>query len=207
MVHGWVVKGNILTRAQRNEESLEAYGQALELSPRSAGALSGMGHVLKTIGRQQESIDAYRKCIRNHPAYGEAYWSLANLKTFEFDESEVRVMQQMVEDEGLADEPRVNFCLALGKHFENEQDYDRAFEHYSRGNDLRRENEIYDPVQTQVVHDRIIEVFSKEFIDERAEWGDPDPAPIFVVGLPRYRGADPAEPQQGRVSRSHGERG
>jgi tetratricopeptide (TPR) repeat protein len=185
MVHGWVVKGNILTRAQRNEESLEAYGQALELSPRSAGALSGMGHVLKTIGRQQESIDAYRKCIRNHPAYGEAYWSLANLKTFEFDESEVRVMQQMVEDEGLADEPRVNFCLALGKHFENEQDYDRAFEHYSRGNDLRRENEIYDPVQTQVVHDRIIEVFSKEFIDERAEWGDPDPAPIFVVGLPR----------------------
>jgi tetratricopeptide (TPR) repeat protein len=185
MVHSWVVKGNILTRAQRNEESLEAYGQALELSPRSAGALSGMGHVLKTIGRQQESIDAYRKCIRNHPAYGEAYWSLANLKTFEFDENEVRVMQQMIEDKGLADEPRVNFCLALGKHFENEKDYDRAFEHYRRGNDLRRENEIYDPVQTQVVHDRIIEVFNQEFLDEREGWGDPDPAPIFVVGLPR----------------------
>ena len=185
MVHSWVVKGNILTRAQRNEESLEAYGQALKLSPRSAGALSGKGHVLKTIGRQQESIDAYRKCIRNHPAYGEAYWSLANLKTFEFDENEVKVMQRMIEDEGLADEPRVNFCLALGKHFENEKDYDRAFDHYRRGNDLRRESEIYDPVQTQVVHDRIIEVFSQEFLDEREGWGDPGPGPIFVVGLPR----------------------
>lgn len=185
MVHSWVVKGNILTRAQRNEESLEAYGQALELSPRSAGALSGMGHVLKTIGRQQESIDAYRKCISNHPAYGEAYWSLANLKTFEFAENEVNIMQQMIEDKSLADEPRVNFCLALGKHFENEKNFDRAFEHYSRGNDLRRENEIYDPVQTQVVHDRIIEIFNKEFLDERKGWGDPDPAPLFVVGLPR----------------------
>jgi tetratricopeptide (TPR) repeat protein len=185
MVHSWVVKGNILTRAQRNEESLDAYREALKLSPRSAGALSGSGHVLKTIGRQQESIDAYRKCIRNHPAYGEAYWSLANLKTFEFDQEEVKVMQRMIGDENLADEPKVNFFLSLGKHFENEKDYDRAFEHYSRGNDLRRENEVYDPVQTQVVHDRIIEVFSKEFLQEREGWGDPDPSPILVVGLPR----------------------
>jgi tetratricopeptide (TPR) repeat protein len=185
MVHSWVVRGNILTRAQRNEESLEAYGQALEVSPHSAGALSGMGHVLKTIGRQDESIEAFRKCIKAHPAFGEAYWSLANLKTFTFNDEEVQVMQQMVEDTNLADEPRVNFFLSLGKHYENEKDYDRAFEHYRRGNDLRRENEIYDPVQTQVVHDRIIDVFSREFLDERAGWGDPDPSPILIVGLPR----------------------
>ncbi len=185
MVHSWVVRGNILTRAQRNEESLEAYGQALEVSPHSSGALSGMGHVLKTIGRQDESIEAFRKCIKAHPAFGEAYWSLANLKTFTFNDEEVQVMQQMVEDTNLADEPRVNFFLSLGKHYENEKDYDRAFEHYRRGNDLRRENEIYDPVQTQVVHDRIIDVFSREFLDERAGWGDPDPSPILIVGLPR----------------------
>jgi len=185
MVHSWVVRGNILTRAQRNEESLEAYGQALQISPHSAGALSGLGHVLKTIGRQDESIEAYRKCIQAHPAFGEAYWSLANLKTFTFNEEEEQVMQQMVEDTDLADEARVNFFLSLGKHYENEKDYDRAFEHYRRGNDLRREHEIYDPVQTQVVHDRIIKVFNREFLDERAGWGDPDPSPILIVGLPR----------------------
>jgi len=185
MVHSWVVRGNILTRAQRNEESLEAYREALKISPRSAGALSGMGHVLKTIGRQEESIEAFRKCIRNHPAYGEAYWSLANLKTFKFDEEEVQVMEKMVEEKDLADEPKVNFFLSLGKHYENEQNYDRAFDHYRRGNDLRREHEIYDPVQTQVVHDRIIEVFSREFLEEREGWGDSDAAPILIVGLPR----------------------
>lgn len=185
MVHSWVVKGNTLTRAQRNEESLESYRKALEISPHSAGALSGMGHVLKTIGRQDESIEAYRKCIQAHPAFGEAYWSLANLKTFTFNDEEVQVMQQMVEDGNLADEARVNFFLSLGKHYENEQDYDRAFEHYRRGNDLRREHEIYDPVQTQVVHDRIIKVFDREFLKERAGWGDPDASPILIVGLPR----------------------
>ena len=185
MVFSWVVCGNILSRAQRNEESLEAYGKALEISPWSAGALSGMGHVLKTIGRQEESIEAFRKCIKSHPAYGEAYWSLANLKTFKFEDDEVQVMEKMVEQKDLADEAKVNFLLSLGKHYENEKDYDTAFEHYQRGNDLRREHEIYDPVQTQVVHDRIIEVFDQKFLQEREGWGDPDPAPILIVGLPR----------------------
>ena len=108
-----------------------------------------------------------------------------NLKTFKFEPEEVKVMRKMVEDENLADEPRINFFLSLGKHFEHEKNYDLAFEHYRRGNDLRREHEIYDPVQTQVVHDRVIEVFSREFLAEREGWGDPDPAPILIVGLPR----------------------
>jgi tetratricopeptide (TPR) repeat protein len=185
MVHSYVMRGNILTKAQRHEESLVAYDKALEISSLNAGALSGMAHVLKTIGRQDESVETYRKCIRAHPHFGEAYWSLANLKTFEFDDEEVKVMEKMIGQEKLPDESKVNFFLSLGKHFENEKNYDRAFENYRQGNDLRRQNEIYDPVQTQVIHDRIIEVFNQDFFEARAGSGDPDQAPILVVGLPR----------------------
>ena len=183
--HAWVVQGNTLSRAQRHTEALEAYRKALEISPRNVGALSGCGHVLKTIGRQQEAIEAYRNCIRANPTYGETYWSLANLKTFEFEPDEVRLMTRLSVDESLADEPRVNMFLSLGKHYENEEDYDRAFEYYRRGNDLRRQNEIYDPVHTQVVHDRIIETFDRDFFDNHEGSGNPSPAPILIVGLPR----------------------
>ena len=183
--HSYVVRGNILTRAQRHEESLIAYQEALDVSPMNVGALSGMGHVLKTIGRQEEAIDVYRKCIQVQPAYGEVYWSLANLKTFQFSAEEVKVMEQLVEAEDLPDEPKVNILVSLGKQYESENDYDKAFEHYRRGNDLRRTYEIYDPVQTQVVHDRIIEVFNCGFFEERKGYGDPSPAPILIVGLPR----------------------
>lgn len=185
LVQSWIIKGNILTRAQRHECSLEAYQHALSLNPRSAGALSQQGHVLKTIGRQEESIAAFRQCIGAHPAFGEAYWSLANLKTFTFNSNEVEVMERMVADENLVDETRVNFYLSLGKHYDNEKDYDRAFGYYTKGNNLRRRHEVYDPVMTQVVHDRIIEVFSREFLHDREGWGDPDPSPILIVGLPR----------------------
>ena len=183
--HTYVVWGNVLTRAQRMEEAVDAYEKGLELNPHNSGALSGMGHVLKTIGRQEEAIDAFRRCIRANPAFGEAYWSLANLKTFEFDPAEVQLMETMTNREELADEPKVNMLLSLGKHFENEKDYGKAFEYYAQGNDLRRQNELYDPVHTQVVNDRIIEVFTPEFFEKRPDFGDSSPAPILIVGLPR----------------------
>ena len=185
MAHSYVMRGNVLTKAQRHEESLAAYEEALRVSPYNMGALSGMGHVLKTIGRQEESIAAYRKCIRAHPAFGEAYWSLANLKTFEFDKEEVEVMERMITQKDLPDEPKVNFFLSLGKHYENEKDFDKAFEHYRRGNELRRTHEAYDPVHTEFIHDRIIDVFSREFFAEHQGFGDPDDSPILIVGLPR----------------------
>jgi tetratricopeptide (TPR) repeat protein len=185
MPHSHMIRGNILSKAQRHEEAIEAYRKALEISPKHMGALSGLGHVLKTIGRTDESIEAYRNCIRAHPAFGEAYWSLANLKTFEFTADEVAVMLKMVEDPRVADEPRVNFHYSLGKHFENEGDYATAFGHYREGSDLRRTHEMYDPVQTQVIHDRIMATFSSAFIEERQGWGDPSPDPILIVGLPR----------------------
>jgi len=183
--HSYVVKGNILTRAQRHEDSLLAYQQGLEVSPQNVGALSGMGHVLKTIGRQEEAIAAFRKCIQANPAFGETYWSLANLKTFVFDPEEVQIMEEMAKRENLADEPKVNILVSLGKHYENEKDYDRSFDNYQRGNELRRQHEIYDPVHTQVVHDRIIKVFNSEYFAEKAGYGDPSPDPILIVGLPR----------------------
>ena len=183
--HSYVVKGNILTRAQRHEEALAAYQEGLDVSPMNIGALAGMGHVLKTIGRQDEAIEVFRKCIKANPAHGETYWSLANLKTFEFDPEEVRIMEEMIDRESLADEPKVNMLISLGKHYDHEKDYNRAFEYYQRGNDLRREHEIYDPVHSQVVHDRIIEVFTPEFYAERSAYGDPSPDPILIVGLPR----------------------
>ncbi len=183
--HAYVVRGNIQTRAQRHEESLLAYQQALDVNPVNVGALSGMGHVLKTIGRQEEAIKAYRKCIQAHPAYGEIYWSLANLKTFEFNAEEIKIMERLIDDEYLPDEPKVNILVSLGKQYENEKNYDKAFEHYRLGNDLRREHEIYDPVQTQVVHDRIIKVFSKEFFSQTSGFGNQDASPILIGGLPR----------------------
>lgn len=177
--------GNMFSRRGEFENAVEAYKVALEKQPNHGPSLAAMGHALKTIGRQEESIDTYRDCIGRHPKFGEAYWALANLKTFRFSDDEIATMEENVDDESLPDETRVNFNYALGKAREDRREYDEAFSRYDKGNRLRRPHEVYDPVQTELAHDEIIATITSDFIERNRDNGDPDPAPIFIVGLPR----------------------
>ena len=177
--------GTALALAGRHEEAIQHFQTALEKDPNFANARTGLGHVLKTIGEQDRAVEAYHECIRRQPWHGETWWSLADLKTFRFDAEDIQTMEKQLENESLAEEYRVGFHFALGKAFEDAGDYDRAFDHYKVGNDNRRQREQYDPVETQDSHDRLIEVFNKDFLQARRGRGDPSNAPIFIVGLPR----------------------
>jgi tetratricopeptide (TPR) repeat protein len=185
LAHPYSLLGNLYTKQGRFDEAVEIYKVALEKQPNHGPSLAAMGHALKTIGRQEESIDTYRDCITRHPEFGEAYWALANLKTFRFSDDEVATMERFVDDEKLPDETRVNFNYSLGKSYEDRGDYDQAFMRYDTGNQLRRPHENYDPVQTETVHDQIIETITPEFLEANREFGCPSPDPIFIVGLPR----------------------
>lgn len=169
----------------RHEDAIESYEKALEISPNKPGALCSMAHHLKTIGRQEEAIAAYRKCIEVKPGHSEAYWSLANLKTFQFSDGEITTLYELLDDDELKDESRVQLHNALGLDRESRRDYDTAFSHYKQCNSLRRKAESYDPVDTETHYDRIVEVFDEEFFEQRSGFGIPDASPIFVVGLPR----------------------
>ena len=141
--------------------------------------------MLKTEGRQQESIDAYRRSIVQDPAFGEAYWSLANLKTFRFSPSDLSAMQAQLARPELEAENRLQLHFALGKAFEDSGDYARSFEHYAQGNALHRAAHPYDAELNSRRVARLKQTFTAEFFRERAGSGCDAADPIFIVGMPR----------------------
>lgn len=176
---------NVQGRSGRHDQAIETYRRAIELNPDLPGAYLGLGNTLKTVGRQAEAVEAYRHAAALRADMSEAWWSLSNLKTFRFTDDEIETMQRQLEVPELSDEARVQFCFALAKACEDRGDYPRAFELYERGNHFRRAQENYDPVQTEVINERIMKVFDADFLARHSNRGHPDPAPIFVVGLPR----------------------
>jgi tetratricopeptide (TPR) repeat protein len=174
-----------LAPASHTYRAIECYQRALELSPKFPGARLGLGHVLKTVGRQEEAIAAYRECIRLRPDNGESYWSLANLKTYSLTDEDIAAMEQRLAQDGLTRQSRANFLFAMAKALEDRGEYERAWEYYVQGNGAQRAEEKYDPVATEVANDAVIEVFDRELFERNAGVGHPDPAPIFIVGLPR----------------------
>ena len=175
----------VLARVGDYADSIETYTQVLSRNPNNAKIWLSYGHALSATGRVQESITAYRRSIGLVPNLGEAYWSLANLKTFRFEARELDEMRTRLQRTDLGEEDRFHFHFALGKALEDAAEYAGSFEHYAEGNRLRRAAVSYEPDETDSLVQRSKELFSREFFARRAGFGSRAPDPIFVVGLPR----------------------
>jgi len=171
--------------AGRHADALESFDKVLEMVPGHGGALCGKGTTYRTIGDQDSSVAAFRKSIKANPLHAEAYWSLANMKTFRFEVSEVDDMLALLGDERIQPLGQVQLNNALGLEFEARKEYDRAFEFIDRGNILRRGQESYDRVENEEKTNLAIKAFTRQFLEDNSGHGDPEPAPIFIIGLPR----------------------
>ncbi len=175
----------ILSRVGEYERSSKIYKQLLGEYPANAKVWLSYGHVLKTEGRQETCIDAYRESLARDPAFGEAYWSLANLKTYRFTEADLLAMDAQLADPELNDENRWHLHFAMGKAREDANDYERSFEQYAKGNALYRTENGYNADLNSSRTERLKKSFSREVFSARGGSGCDAPDPIFIVGMPR----------------------
>jgi tetratricopeptide (TPR) repeat protein len=166
-------------------ESIDVYEAVLAEFPRQPKVWMSYGHSLKTARRHTDAITAYRRAIAMQSTLGEAYWSLANLKTFRFSDEDVLAMRQALLQDGLPDDDRLHFEFSLGKALEDAGAYEESFVHYAQGNALRRKLHPYDVDDNAKLVRRSKALFTAEFFAARRESGAAAPDPIFIIGLPR----------------------
>lgn len=178
------LKAAVLVRTGGYEQAIGLYSRILASYPDQPTLWISLGHVLKTVGRQAESVDAYRAAIARQPTLGDAWWSLANLKTVRFDAGDRAAMTAAVAAATTAAD-RYHLHFALGKAFEDIGAWDAAFGHYAEGNRLRRAELPYDADRTTAHLNQSRALLTAAAFAARTDGGDPSPDPIFVVGLPR----------------------
>ncbi len=180
----WAALGSVLIRRLRQQEALSAYEEAARLNPRHAGFRLAIGHVNKTLGRRAQCEEAYRECLRLDPKYAEAYWSLADLKNYFFSDTELAAMRSLLALPG-AETDRAQLHFAIARALEQRDCCSEAFSHYAQGNTLRKRTSPFSIATFEAKSRRIVACCDAEFFRSRAGTGQPDPAPIFIVGLPR----------------------
>jgi tetratricopeptide (TPR) repeat protein len=179
------LKAAILGQLGDYAETIALYESVLRDHPNQPKVWMSYGHALKTAGRGPDGIAAYRRGIAQMPQLGEAYWSLANLKTFRFSNDDLGAMRAQLARPDLNTDDRLHFYFALGKALEDAGEYGDSFTHYAEGNRIRKAQLGYDPDQTTERVRRAKALFTSAFLGARAATGSPAPDPIFVVGLPR----------------------
>jgi tetratricopeptide (TPR) repeat protein len=167
------------------DRSIELYERLLHDFPNQPKIWLSFGHALKTVGRRDDSLVAYRRALAQAPSMGEAYWSLANMKADLLSRDEERQLRIHLADPGLAAEDRFHLHYTLGHLLELRGVYAQSWRHYAEGARIRRGEISYDADRTTAQIDRTHRLMTRGFFADRAGFGCTDEAPIFIVGLPR----------------------
>ena len=143
------------------------------------------GHTLRAVGNLNDAISSYKNAITSKTGFGEAYWSLANLKTYEFTENDIQDIKDLLKNEDLKIEDYFHLLFALGKAQEDNKQYDQSIAAYIKGNTLKSKQVPWDSRKFSEECDELIDFFNEEFFIDKEVVGDLNTDPIFVVGLPR----------------------
>ena len=167
------------------EAALSLFDNILEQLPADPVTLTSKGHALKTLGRYDDAVEAYRAAVGNAPHHGEAYYSLANLKVYSFGDDEIERMRGQETNKNLSHMDRVYLQFALGKAYEDKAEYETSFRHYASGNALKKSLGTYDATRMSEDLKAQQEFCTRELFERRQGTGCEAPDPIFIVGLPR----------------------
>ncbi len=184
-----LLKASVLVRLGEQEAAGDIYERLLAQQPAQPQVWQNLGHVRKTLGRQAAAVDAYRRAVALQPTMGEAWWSLANLKTVRLDAGDIAAMRgalaTLADHDGAHGEDVFHLHFSLGKALEDAGDHDAAFDHYDRGNRLRRAMIAHDADDFGAEVAAATVTFTAPFLAGTRDGGCPAPDPIFIVGLPR----------------------
>ncbi|WP_416305285.1 tetratricopeptide repeat-containing sulfotransferase family protein [Neptunicella sp. SCSIO 80796] len=177
--------GNVQIGLGNIQAGIELFNQVLKQDPQRAGLQVQLGHAYKANGQVDLAVQTYQQAYQIKPAFGDAYWSLANTKTYRFSDAELAQMKQLEANPQTGLEDRIHLCFAVGKALEDRKDYPFSFEYYQRGNQLKSQQSGYSADKTEMQIDAQIKHCTAELFQQRGHLGLDDPAPIFIVGLPR----------------------
>ena len=168
-----------------HEEAIEILEDILEKNPYNFSSFTAKGHAQKTLGKTDKAIESYKSAYKIKQDHGEAFFSLANLKTYTFTNDELNNMRFQVERIDLSLQDKAYFHFALAQGCETAGDYEEAFYHLERGNSIKRDQSLYSIERMDNELQAQIDTCSKNFFKDLGNGGHETKDPIFILGLPR----------------------
>jgi tetratricopeptide (TPR) repeat protein len=168
-----------------NTEAIQIYEQMIKASPHDPALKVSLAHIYNAIGSTDHAITLFKEAYQLNTNFGDAYWSLANTKSYRFSEEEITAMTESITSERPPQLDQIQMHFALGKAYEDQQKFERSFDHYAKGNALKQKTSNHSAEQLDIRVSTQIDVCTKDLFEQRSGVGHTAQDPIFIVGLPR----------------------
>ena len=168
-----------------NDEAIKTYQEMIRVSPNDPQLRVSLAHIYNATGESPKAVDLFKQAYGLKPDFGDAFWSLANTKSYRFTGAELAAMTERVNAPSTPQIDKTQMQFALGKAYEDSKDYDTAFSHYQAGNTLKRETSNHSKEQLDIRISTQLDVCTAELFERLKDVGHNAPDPIFILGLPR----------------------
>ena len=166
-------------------KAITMFDDILKMNPYNFSTLTSKGHAQKTLGVTDQAIKSYQTAYQIKPDHGEAFFSLANLKTYSFSKNELDSMREQVQRVDLSLRDKAYFHFALAQGCEVNGEYEEAFFHLDRGNQIKNDQSKYSIENMEREFQAQIDVCNEAFFEQLGQGGHDTKDPIFILGLPR----------------------
>lgn len=177
--------GYLLNQHSKIDEAIAHYKRVIEIEPTYAAAYNGLGFALKSKGQFDEATVAFEKALTIKPNYAPPYKELVSLRKIQPNDELISRIEKVLAEEKLSDRDKGYLYFALGKCFADIGEYDKAFDNYRAGNEIKKQTTPFNAAIMIDENSRIIETFTRSFLEKRAAFGNDSEQPIFIVGMPR----------------------
>jgi tetratricopeptide (TPR) repeat protein len=178
------VHANILEKLGRSEEALQVQQRLAEENPDRPPFWVSYAYGLRSAGRVDEAIAAYRRAIEADFEFGEAWWGLASIRKKIFTDEDVATMRRALSIAiDIRNSAPLHFALARALHDRGQ--YEEAFAHYTEGNRQRAEDIGYNAAELTTEIDEVERTVDAAYLQRFEGGAAGDVTPIFVISLPR----------------------
>jgi tetratricopeptide (TPR) repeat protein len=166
------------------EKAWPLYQKAVELQPEINLFQANLAACAVYVGEIERARDVYQQLLEKNPTHQHNHYRLARLQHAK-DRHHIEQMEQILRETKQTPDRNVFLYYALGKEYEDLEEWDEAFEYYKRGGDAVSSVANYSVDSDIAIVDAVIETCDEEWLQQgRMEW-EGDKTPLFVVGLPR----------------------
>ncbi len=167
------------------KEAADLYKTLVSKNPDNETLLLRYGVTLRILGESQKAINIFKRALTINPKASEAYWNLANLKTYIYSDSEIEEMKELAKNTDLSSDNKAHLFFALGVAFDKLKNYQEAFEYFTKANAIYKKQHNYDYKENIKNTNRQIKTFTQKFVKKNQNVGCKNLDPIFILGLPR----------------------
>ena len=177
--------GNSLRDSGKLDDAIKNYKRAIALNPNHSIAHNDLGVLLIHLGKTNEAINNFQKTINISPKNTKAYLNLSYSMTFSSGNLEIKKMEKMISEKKINISSKIDLAFALGKAYEDLQQYNKAFDYWELGNNSFRNSYEYKIEEDNKLFENLKHSFNENVFNELKSSQYNDSTPIFIIGLPR----------------------